>query len=312
MQALVPAGRAAGLVTMAEVPRPEPRPDEALVRVQAFSVNRGEIFRLENPEPGSRPGKDVAGVVARAAADGTGPAAGQRVVGHPEAGGWAEYAAVPVGSLAVLPPEVTVVQGAALPLAGLTALRLLRAAGSLAGRRILLTGASGGVGHYVTELAAAAGAEVTAVTRSADRGQRLAGLGAAAVVRDLAGAGGPFDLVLESTGGAALAAAVNRLVPGGTLIWFGQASRTPATLDFFTILGGPQTVTIRSFAYWDAPGGYGQDLATLVRLVATGCLHPEIGRVAGWADTAATLTDLYQRRIRGNAVLTLEAEENPS
>ena len=83
MQALVPAGRAAGLVTMAEVPSPEPRPDEALVRVQAFSVNRGEIFRLENLEPGSRPGKDVASVVVRAAADGTGPAAGQRVVGHP-------------------------------------------------------------------------------------------------------------------------------------------------------------------------------------------------------------------------------------
>jgi len=312
MQALVPAGPAAGLVTMAEVPRPEPRPDEALVRVQAFSVNRGEVFRLENPEPGSRPGKDVAGVVVRAAADGTGPAAGQRVVGHPEAGGWAEYAAVPAGSLAVLPPEVTVVQGAALPLAGLTALRLLRAAGRLAGRRILLTGASGGVGHYVTELAAASGAEVTAVTRSADRGRRLAELGAAAVVRDLAGAGGPFDLVLESTGGAALAAAVNRLVPGGTLIWFGQASRTPATLDFFTILGGPQTVTVRSFAYWDAPGGYGPDLAALVRLVATGRLHPEIGRVADWADTAVTLTDLYQRRIRGNAVLTVDAEEKPS
>ena len=305
MQALVPAGWAAGLVTMAEIPRPEPRPDEALVRVQAFSVNRGEIFRLENPEPGSRPGKDVAGVVVRAAADGTGPAAGQRVVGHPEAGGWAEFAAVPAGSLAVLPPEVTVVQGAALPLAGLTALRLLRAAGSVAGRRILLTGASGGVGHYVTELAAASGAEVTAVTAAAERGQRLAELGAAAVVRDLAGADGPFDLVLESTGGAALAAAVSLLVPGGTLIWFGQASRTPATLDFFTILGGPQTVTIRSFAYWDAPAGYGPDLATLVRLVATGSLHPEIGRVAGWADTAVTLTDLYQRRIRGNAVLTV-------
>jgi len=305
MQALVPAGRAAGLVTMAEVPSPEPRPDEALVRVQAFSVNRGEIFRLENPEPGARPGKDVAGVVVRAAADGTGPAAGQRVIGHPEAGGWAEYAAVPAGSLAVLPPEVTVVQGAALPLAGLTALRLLRAAGGVSGRRILLTGASGGVGHYVTELAAAAGAKVTAVTSSAERGQRLAELGAAEIVRDVAGASGPFDLALESTGGAALAAAVDLLVTGGTLIWFRQASRTPATLDFFTILGGPQTVTIRSFAYWDAPGGYGQDLATLARLVATGSLHPEIGRVAGWADTAATLTDLYQRRIRGNAVLTV-------
>ena len=149
------------------------------------------------------------------------------------------------------------------------------------------------------------------MTASAERGQRLAELGAAAVVRDLARAGGPFDLVLESTGGDALAAAVNRLVPGGTLIWFGQASRTPATLDFF-ILGGPQTVTIRSFAYWDGPGGYGPDLAALVRRVAAGRLHPEIGRVAAWADTAAALTDLYQRRIRGSAVLTVEAEENPS
>jgi NADPH:quinone reductase len=326
MRALVPTGRAGELVTMAEVPEPEPRPDEAVVRVEAFSVNRGEIFRLENAAPGGRPGtdtggrpgKDVAGVVVQAAADGTGPAVGQRVTGHPEAGGWAEYAAIPTGSLAVLPPEVTMVQGAALPLAGLTALRLLRSAGGLAGRRILLTGASGGVGHYLTELAAAAGAEVTAVTSSAARGQRLAELGATAVVRDLDGATGPFDLVLESTGGDALAAAVNRLVPGGTLIWFGQASRTPATLDFFTILGGPQTVTVRTFVYWDSPVGYGRDLATLAGLVAAGALHPEIGRVTGWAGTAAVLTDLYHRRIRGNAVLTIDPgrtaqkEENPS
>jgi NADPH:quinone reductase len=111
---------------------------------------------------------------------------------------------------------------------------------------------------------------------------------------------------------------VNRLVPGGTLIWFGQASRTPATLDFFTILGGPQTVTVRTFVYWDSPVGYGRDLATLAGLVAAGALHPEIGRVTGWAGTAAVLTDLYHRRIRGNAVLTIDPgrtaqkEENPS
>jgi NADPH:quinone reductase-like Zn-dependent oxidoreductase len=64
-------------------------------------------------------------------------------------------------------------------------------------------------------------------------------------------------------------------------------------------------VTIRSFAYWDSPVPYGRDLAVLVRLVATGRLHPEIGRLAGWEDAAATLTDLYERRIRGNAVLTI-------
>jgi NADPH:quinone reductase-like Zn-dependent oxidoreductase len=143
------------------------------------------------------------------------------------------------------------------------------------------------------------------VTATAERGQRLAALGAAAVVHDIGSAAGPFDLVLESTGGKNLALAVDRLAPAGTLIWFGQASRDPATLSFFDILGGPQTVTIRSFAYWDSPVPYGRDLAVLVRLVATGRLHPEIGRLAGWEDAATTLTDLYERRIRGNAVLTI-------
>ena len=62
-------------------------------------------------------------------------------------------------------------------------------------------------------------------------------------------------------------------------------------------------MTIRQFSYYDFDIPYGQDLAILVRLVAAGRLHPEIGRVADWSHTAATLTDLYQRRIRGNAVL---------
>ena len=166
-----------------------------------------------------------------------------------------------------------VTQAAALPLAGLTALRLLRAAGNVIGRRILLTGASGGVGHYVTELAASAGPEVTAVTASAGRGPRLTALGAVAVIHDVADAAGRFDIVMESTGGKNLALALDRLAPGATLIWFGQASRTPATVSFFDILGGPQTVTIRSFAYWDSPVPYGEDLAILIRLVATASVH---------------------------------------
>lgn len=147
MKALIPTGRPEALVELADVAMPEPAPGEALVKVEAFSVNRGEIFRLEDPRPGARPGKDIAGLVVQAAADGAGPAAGQRVAGHPEEGGWAEYAAVPAASLAPLPDSVPVTQAAALPLAGLTALRLLRTAGNVIGRRILLTGASGGVGH---------------------------------------------------------------------------------------------------------------------------------------------------------------------
>ncbi|MGW6710423.1 zinc-binding dehydrogenase [Streptomyces sp. NPDC054956] len=305
MQRLIPTGDPARPVEFADDVQPVPAADEALVRVEAFAPNRGETFLLENPRPGLVPGKDVAGLVVQAAADGSGPPIGTRVVGHPPKGGWAEYVAVPTHSLAVLPDDIDAVRAAALPLAGITALRLLRAAGSLAGRRVLLTGASGGVGHYVTELAAAAGAEVTAVTATAARGERLLELGAAAVVHDVAEARGPFDVVLESTGGAALPLALAELAAGGTLIWFGQVSRTPVTLDFFDFFAGPEGASLRHFHYAGAP--YGSDLATLVRLVGSGRLHPEIGRVDDWERTAATLVDLRERRIRGKAVLTTGA-----
>jgi NADPH2:quinone reductase len=291
-------------VEFGEVEQPRLLANEALVRVEAFSVNRGETFLLEKPPDGWRPGKDIAGVVVRAAADGSGPAAGRRVVGHPPAAGWAEYVSVPADSLAALPADVSFITAAALPLAGLTALRLLRMAGNVTGRRILLTGASGGVGHYVVELAANGGAEVTAISAAPDRGSRLTELGANAVLGRVTDATGPFDLVLESVGGDVFRQALARLAPGGTLIWFGQASREPVTLSFFDLLYHQPSATIRHFSYADPPP-YGADLAILVRLVADGRLHPEIGRVADWADTAGTLTDLRDRRIRGNAVLTM-------
>ncbi|WBO61939.1 zinc-binding dehydrogenase [Streptomyces camelliae] len=305
MKAFIPTGDPAEPVVLADVAEPTPRPDEALVKVEAFSVNRGETFKLEKPVAGDRPGKDIAGLVVQPAADGSGPSGITRVVGHPMSGGWAEYVAVPTSALAELPDSVSTLQGAALPLAGLTALRLLRTAGSVLGRRILLTGASGGVGHYVTELAAAAGAQVTAVTRDAERGARLVELGAADIVHDVADAQGPYDIVLESTGGQALATALARLARRGTLIWFGQAGRTPATLDFFDFFTGPESAVIRHFHYLDADTRLADDLAALVRLTAEGRLSPEIGRVADWADTATALTDLRDRRIRGKAVLTL-------
>ncbi|MEV0172252.1 zinc-binding dehydrogenase [Streptomyces sp. NPDC050803] len=300
MQRLIPTGEAARPVAFAEVPQPVPGPGEALIKVEAFAPNRGETFLLEQPRPNLLPGKDVAGLVVQAAADGSGPGIGTRVVGHPAQGGWAEYAAVPTHSLAVLPDGIDNARAAALPLAGITALRLLRTAGSLAGRRVLLTGASGGVGHYVTELAVAAGAELTAVTATPVRGERLAELGAT-VVHEVAGAQGPFDVVLESTGGPELPLALSKVRPGGTLVWFGQASRIPVTLDFFHLLSGPERVTIQHFHYAGAP--YGPDLAALVRLVEQGRLHPEIGRIADWSETAGTLVDLRERRIRGKAVL---------
>ena len=307
MKAMVATENAAPApsIELADVEEPRLRADEALIKVEAYSVNRGETFLLESPPTQWRPGKDVAGLVVQAAADGSGPAVGRRVVGHPSQGGWAEYAAVPTAALAELPDGIGSVTAAALPLAGLTALRLLRVAGAVTGRRILITGASGGVGHYFVELAAAAGAAVTAVTGLAERGARLRELGAAAIVHDVAAAAGPFDIVLESTGGENLAAAAMKLRPRGTLVWFGQAGRTPGTLNFFDFLYGPFSSVIRHFSYVDFDEPFGADLGVLVELVAAGRLHPEIGLVADWTETADVLERLRGRGIRGNAVLTV-------
>lgn len=194
---------------------------------------------------------------------------------------------------------------AALPLAGITALRLLRVAGPIAGRRILLTGASGGVGHYLTELAAACGAELTAVTATVERGARLLQLGAAELITSVDEAAGPYDVVLESVGGASLPTALAQLAPGGHLVWFGQASREPVTLNFFDFFKGPNQARIMHFDYTTSDATYGQDLAALVRLVAAGRLHPEIGTVRDWRRTPDVITDLRGRNIRGNAVLTV-------
>ncbi|WP_037914217.1 zinc-binding dehydrogenase [Actinacidiphila yeochonensis] len=307
MRALLPTGQAGALVVAGEAEEPVPEPGQALVKVEAFSLNRGELSRLRGaPRPGLRPGKDIAGLVVQGAADGSGPRTGQRVVAHPPHGGWAEYAAVGTDRLAVLPEGVDAVTAAALPLAGLTALRLLRTAGCLSGRSLLLTGASGGVGHYVTELAVAAGAEVTAVTATPERGARLAEFGAR-VVHRLADAQGPFHVVMESVGGASTAGALALLRPRGELIWFGQASREPAVLDFFRFFDGPRSAAVRHFHYEHTDASCAADLAALVRLVAEDRLHPVVGRLADWRETARALDDLGERRITGNAVLTIGA-----
>ncbi|MFE3180405.1 zinc-binding dehydrogenase [Streptomyces violascens] len=296
-------------VVLGEAPEPTPADDELVIAVEAYSVNRGETFQLDGQLdrtwPGWRPGKDVAGTVMRPAADGSGPAVGTRVVAHPPAFGWAERVAVASANVARLPDSVDAVTAAALPLAGITALRLLRAAGPVAGRRILITGASGGVGHYVTELAASSGAAVTAVAATPERGARLAELGANELVTSVAEAEGPYDIVLESVGGESLPAALARLAPGGLLVWFGQASRTPVTLDFFDFFKGPKQARIAHFDYTSSDTSYASDLATLVRLVEAGRLHPEIGSVRDWSRTAEVIADLRARKVRGNAVLTL-------
>jgi len=299
MRAIVNTSEGAGI---AVVDDPRPGRNEALVAVRAFSLNRGELALLEARTEQWRPGQDVAGVVVEAAADGSGPVAGSRVVALVEQSGWAELAAVPTDRLAVLPDEVGVEQAAALPLAGLTALRTLRlGGGDLLGRRVLVTGASGAVGGTQVQLAIAAGAEVTAVTATPHH-QDLLRRGAA-VVDDPATAGGLYTLVADWVGGASVAAALDKVAPHGTLVLgSGSAVKTPINIYDFFGHEGARIVGYLSYAHPEPPG---PDLATLARLVAAGRLDPVLGLVTSWTRLHDAITALAQRRLTGQAVLTV-------
>src|SRR3954468_5807865 len=140
-------------------------------------------------------------------AAGGGPKRGTRVVGLLPAGAWAERVNCRSHAVAALPDGVSDAEAATLPVAGLTALHALRQGGLLLGRKVLVDGASGGVGHLACQLAAAAGALVWGHVRRAEYRDAVAGWcgGRVVVSRDLAAAKphGPFWLILDSVGGAA-------------------------------------------------------------------------------------------------------------
>src|SRR5258705_2404897 len=190
MLALVNTPSGPAPVEVREVPEPRPAANEALVEVRAFSLNRGELRLFQVRPEGWRPGQDVAGVVLRAAADGSGPSAGTRVVALCDQAGWAERAAVPSHRLALLADNVSFSAAASLPVAGLTALRTLRHGAPLLGKRVLITGAAGGVGNLAVQLAARSGARVTAIVGNRQRGDVLDGLGAAEIVTAIENAQG--------------------------------------------------------------------------------------------------------------------------
>ena len=192
-------------VELRELAEPQPQRNEALVAVHAISLNRGELRSVRNNGEGWVPGQDVGGVVLKQAEDGSGPPAGARVVALTDEFGWAQRVAVPGHRMAVLPDNVSFAQAATLPVAGLTALRTLRHGAPLLGKRVLITGAAGGVGTIAVQLAARSGARVTAVVGRAERAAGMKEFGALEVIEGIDKAQGRFGLILELAGGASLA-----------------------------------------------------------------------------------------------------------
>ena len=288
-----------------------PAPSEALVRVATISLNRGEVNRSQAAEAGFNPGWDLAGKVERAAADGTGPPEGARVVGLMSAGAWAGLVAVPTVALAELPEHVSFTDAATLPVAGLTALYALERGGNLLGKTVLVTGASGGAGDFALRLGRLSGGHIVALVRRPEHDPiaREAGAHEVAVgeAAKAAAGFGPYDLVLDSVGGPVLGEALSMLAPGGSCVAFGGSAGYGVTFDVrdFYLTGGASVYGFILFhEVLSRPASAG--LARLVSLVAERRLVPRVEVEAPWTEVGEVARRLLDRGFTGKAVLHVE------
>jgi NADPH2:quinone reductase len=308
LRAIVCAPRERDRIAFRDVPEPQPDRGEAIVEVHNFSLNRGELRRLAWAEDGWRPGYDVAGIVRQGAADGSGPAAGTAVAGVLPNGAWAERVAIPTHRLAALPAGVAFDVASTIPVAGLTSLAALAHGGLLVGRRVLITGAAGGVGTFAIQLAHLAGAHVTAEVSRSERTAGLLDLGADDVLVGLDASGEPFDFAIDSVGGALLAAVVGRVGAGGTVVSIGVSSDELTTLDWLAAVrrGAVTLYGMSLFQELDRQGKGAAELAALLDLVANDQLRPRIDRRVSWRDLGPALKSLGNRSIAGKVVAIVD------
>jgi NADPH:quinone reductase-like Zn-dependent oxidoreductase len=177
---------------------------------------------------------------------------------------------------------------------------------SILGKRVLITGAAGGVGRFAVQLASLGGAHVSGVAGSEERGAGLRELGADEVLVGIDSAEGPYDVILESVGGSSLAAAFGLVAAGGLIVTFGNSSREETTFTINTFY--PRQARLQGFSLLspDQPQDFRADLGYLARLAAGGRLDVQLDLTETWRNAASALAALKGRQVRGKAVLLVE------
>ena len=312
----------ADVLHVEEVDRPTIKADEVLIRVRAAGMDRGTwhimagmpyLFRLMGPGL-RRPknpvlGLDVAGTVVAVGADVTRFGIGDEVFGISR-GSFAEYAAAREDKLAHKPANLTFDQAAVVSISGLTALQSLLDVGRVeAGQRVLIVGASGGVGTYAIQIAKAHGAEVTGVCSTA-KVDLVRSLGADHVIdytRDDFTAGpGRYDLILDIGGNSPLPRLRRALAPSGTLVlvggedgdrWTGGMGRQLRALALAPFVR--QRLTMKT------PREHYSDLERLARLIEAGRLTPAIERTYPLDQAPEAMRHLVAGQARGKLVISV-------
>jgi NADPH:quinone reductase-like Zn-dependent oxidoreductase len=300
---------------IAEVDKPGPDADEVLVKVLAVSVNAADWHMLRGKPLFSRAtlgllrpkhkilGVDVAGQVEAVGSDVTGFKEGDEVYANlldHGYGGFAEYVAVPVGVLASKPASLSFEEAAAVPMAAVTALQGLGHHGPLQpGQRVLINGASGGVGSFAVQLAKAFGAEVTAVTSTPNL-DLVRSLGADHLAdytrTDALGNGRRYDRILDTVGNRSVAELKGALAEGGKAAVTGFTS--VRGLLAVSLRGGKNVAQVQAHVTTE-------DLNRLSALIEAGKVRPQIDRRYRFAELPAAIAYLEQGRAKAKVVVAM-------
>ena len=324
MKAIVQSkyGRAHDVLDLQEIDKPVIEDNEVLVRVHAAGVDRGVWHVMTGlPYPirlagyGLRapktpvPGMDLAGVVEAVGADVTRFRPGDEVFGIGK-GTFAEYAGALENKLAPKPANLTFEQAAAVAISGLPALQGLRDKGRVEpGQKVLIIGASGGVGTYAVQLAKAFGAEVTGVC-STTKVDMVRSLGADHVIDytrdDFADGTQRYDLILDIGGNSSLSRLRRALTPKGTLVitggetggrWLGGYDRQLRALLLSRFVGQKLTTFVSSENH--------EDMLVLKELIEAGKVTPVIDRTYPLTEAPQAIRYVEEGHARGKIVITV-------
>jgi len=311
----------ADVLRLAEVDRPEVAANEVLIQVLAAGIDRGTEHLLTGKPYAMRvmgfgfrkpknkvPGLDVAGRVASVGSAVTRFAVGDEVYGISR-GSFAEYAVAVEDKVSLKPTNLTFEQAAVVPVSGLTALQALRDAGRVeAGQRVLVIGASGGVGSYAVQVAKTFGAEVTGVS-SAAKTDLVRSLGADHVIdystQDFADGTNTYDLIIDTGGNSTIARLRRALTPRGTLVIVGGEKAGKLTgmgrqlraLAISPFVGQRLTMQVPKENY--------RDLDVLTVMIEAGSVTPSIDRTYPLDDTADAVRHLVAGNVRGKVAITI-------
>jgi len=309
MRAVVTDPQSGSRFSITESPMPVAAPNQALIKVTAFSLNQGEVRTALNATTSYIPGWDFAGVIVKSAANGSTLTEGTRVFGFVIQGSWAEYVIAAAWQMAPIPDGVTDVQAASLPVAAGTAVTCIEAVGSLLNKRVLITGAAGGVGRILIQLSAMAGAGIFAVSRRTDLKQQIESDGvmpeAVFTTIEDAKAAGKYDVVFDSIGGDVLAVALSTLTASGTCVNFGNSSRQPTT---FNVRSSEWPFHRKQLIFLgpEVPQNCTPVFARIAELVKQKRLHTFVDKELSWTNIAEAAELLIQQQINGKIVLKVE------